>query len=139
MHAHRDTPSSKVIWASMVGCTLAEALTYFYDIIPHVFPCSALLWTTLFQWRMQETMVTFIYLRFSLQTLLLETIIFRALIALYLVWCIFLGVLTLLFVFLWWLSCQILSHAERFGNKAILLIHFSARHRVAVSIYKLIL
>jgi hypothetical protein len=124
----------------MIGCTLTEALIYFNDIIPHVFSCRAPLWITPFQWSRQETMDTLIYLRFSLQNLLLETIMFHALIGLYLTisydasfW------VYLLFMFIWWLSCQIISHAERFENKAILLIHFSARYGVVVSLYKFLL
>ena len=34
---------------------------------------------------------------------------------------------------------QIIGHAERFENKAILLIHFSARHTAEVLLYKAIL
>ena len=87
-HVLTDTCTKSLIFTVYIGCTAQncwEHLSWFalwvrpLLIVYIIFTCSAPLLITLFKWRVQEITDTHIYLRFSCQTLLLETIMLHAL------------------------------------------------------------
>lgn len=78
------------------------------------------------QWSRQEIMDTLICLRYYPSYFSINPLYVACMKR-----CIF---LTLSFYFLL-MNIQIVEYAEKFENKAILLIHFSARHKVDVSFW----